>query len=502
MHISNPFITTKIVKYTLVLAILFSVIGCDKIKRVSVTSEEEQANGNSLGSKITSNGRRVLFFSNATNLLPETHDQYNAPVGSVGYQVYVRDRSRGITKLISIDKRNRLMGTGGQVGADISDDGQWVVWISHAKLSDSTVEYPNVPGTLHLYLKNTETNKIWLISRRSISSIGLLGAIHPPNLIAGNKDSFGPIISQDGRHILFSSRATNLVPVDTNGVSDLFHYDHQTRRLVRMTPPNEQPNGHTYASSINSTGERFTFTSEADNWMTGDTNKSPDSFTMFINGSHIKRVGNKGWDNTGEWPNKGSDGSHMNAFYGQVVVLSSNSTNLIEGVDVDDGKSHIFTTLHDRALLALVSINSDGVVSDGNSYSAKTFGGYVVFESDATNLSEKDKNEYRDIYLHNRRTRETKLISGIITAGNGDSSRADMNSTGSKISFDSTATNLIENDTNDKNDVFIWIRGYWPDDALWWWPWPSLNNKGDAIKGIKGTEGLKIKQKSLTPNDH
>ena len=44
----------------------------------------------------------------------------------------------------------------------------------------------------------------------------------------GNNISFYPSLSGDGRYVAFNSRATNLVPGDTNGYEDVFVHDRET----------------------------------------------------------------------------------------------------------------------------------------------------------------------------------------------------------------------------------------------------------------------------------
>lgn len=43
-----------------------------------------------------------------------------------------------------------------------------------------------------------------------------------------NDTSSNPKLSADGRYVVFESRASNLVPIDTNNASDIFRYDRQT----------------------------------------------------------------------------------------------------------------------------------------------------------------------------------------------------------------------------------------------------------------------------------
>jgi hypothetical protein len=43
-----------------------------------------------------------------------------------------------------------------------------------------------------------------------------------PGGVQANGESFGPALSADGRFVAFISWASNLVPGDTNGVTDIF----------------------------------------------------------------------------------------------------------------------------------------------------------------------------------------------------------------------------------------------------------------------------------------
>ena len=62
-----------------------------------------------------------------------------------------------------------------------------------------------------MYDRETDT-----IERVSVSQNGDLA----------NNWSYYPALNDDGRFVTFRSVATNLVPEDTNGADDIFHYDH------------------------------------------------------------------------------------------------------------------------------------------------------------------------------------------------------------------------------------------------------------------------------------
>jgi Tol biopolymer transport system component len=74
-------------------------------------------------------------------------------------------------------------------------------------------------------------------------------------------------LSADGRFVVFSSKATNLVRHDTNHVSDVFVRDLKTCKTQRVSVSSagRQANGGSYSASISSTGRYVTFLSYATN---------------------------------------------------------------------------------------------------------------------------------------------------------------------------------------------------------------------------------------------
>ena len=62
-------------------------------------------------------------------------------------------------------------------------------------------------------------------SRASVDSAGL----------QGDQDSYDPVLSADGRLVLFQSFASNLVDDDTNGFLDVFVHDLDTGVTSRVS---------------------------------------------------------------------------------------------------------------------------------------------------------------------------------------------------------------------------------------------------------------------------
>ena len=72
----------------------------------------------------------------------------------------------------------------------------------------------------------------------------------------------------------FGSYASNLVPGDTNGTSDIFVYDRQTDTIERVSlaADGTQGNDSSGSPSISADGRYVAFSSDASNLVPGDTN--------------------------------------------------------------------------------------------------------------------------------------------------------------------------------------------------------------------------------------
>lgn len=111
-----------------------------------------------------------------------------------------------------------------------------------------------------------------------------------------------------------------------------------------------------------------------------------------------------------------------------------------------------------------VSISSDGTEGDADTAScgvvASADGRYIAFISEAGNLVNGDTNGTWDVFVYDRETSSTKRVSvaSDSTQGNGTSGYwcgIDISVDGRYIAFVSAADNLVSNDTNSANDVFV-----------------------------------------------
>jgi len=89
-----------------------------------------------------------------------------------------------------------------------------------------------------------------------------------------------PAISADGRYVAFGSWADDLVPGDTKGVADVFVRDRlaQTTERVSVDSTGLEANGASGEADLSGDGRFVVFTSEASNLVEGDENSFSDVF--------------------------------------------------------------------------------------------------------------------------------------------------------------------------------------------------------------------------------
>ncbi len=140
---------------------------------------------------------------------------------------------------------------------------------------------------------------------------------------------------------------------------------------------------------------------------------------------------------------------------GRFVAFMSNATNLVPGDT--NAKSDIF--VHDRQTdtTELVSVASNGAQGNGSSFesSISADGRLVAFDSQASNLVAGDTNAQIDVFVHDRTTGSTERVSVSSDGAQGNGSEPSISTDGRFVAFGSAATNLVAEDTNAKSDVFV-----------------------------------------------
>jgi Tol biopolymer transport system component len=222
--------------------------------RVSVSTAGAQSNHYSREAAISGNGRFVTFVS-AASTLDATDDN--------GFDdVFLRDRVAGTTTRIS------QPAGGGEpnntsYNPALSPNGRYIAFDSYA--SNLTPGDTNDDADVFVYDRTAGTTE-----RVSVSSAG----------DQGNYASYESSISADGRFVSFNSGASNLVPSDNNGRTDVFIRDRKARTtaLVSVATDGTQGNGLSRSGVVSGNGKQVLFHSVATNLISGDTNNAADLF--------------------------------------------------------------------------------------------------------------------------------------------------------------------------------------------------------------------------------
>jgi len=223
-------------------------------ERVSVSTGGSEGDGESIVPSISSDGRYLAFESAAANLVAGDSNAVN--------DIFLRDRQLATTARLSLT-------TGGVQGNDasahpaVSEDGRFVAF--HSLATNLVAGDTNAVRDVFLHDRTLVTTE-----RVSLDSAA----------VQGNGSSARASVSADGRFLAFTSAATNLVADDTNGGTDIFVRDRQTATTERASVQS----GGAQAGSLNEdawitpNGRYVVFTSLATDLVPDDTNGSFDVF--------------------------------------------------------------------------------------------------------------------------------------------------------------------------------------------------------------------------------
>jgi extracellular elastinolytic metalloproteinase len=406
--------------------------------RVSVDVAGQQSNADSESESISGDGRLVAFASRASDLVVGDTNQ--------SVDVFVRDREAGTTERISVDSHGAQAASGGASPA-ISADGRFVAFSS-----DSPDLVPaDTNGIADVFVRDREAGTTERVS------VGIAGK-------QGNRASRLPAISADGRFVAFESAASNLVPGDDNGVVDVFVRDREagTTERVSIDSSGQEGNGRSDSAAISGNGEVVAFQSAASNLVAGDADGTQDIFVRDREAGTTEAVSDDASGNPAGGvlaPALGADGRFV-AFTSSFSGFVPNDTNGALDVFVRDratGKIERASVSSSGEQAGTAGARLPGISADGRR---------VTFRSGAANLVPGDTNAAEDVFLHDRFTGQTERASLDSAGGqaNGrslqDSLRGPATSAdGRYVAFDSSATNLVPNDTNGSTDIFVRDRG-------------------------------------------
>lgn len=236
----------------------------DTLTLVSLSNGGSQGDGPSSLHTLSSDGRYLAFESLATNLVGFD--------GNGVRDVFLRDRDpdqNGIfdeagaaTSLISVTTLG-AQANAASSAPSISGDGSVIAFQSTA----SNLANGTSGGNSQIYVRLRNSSRTELVSR------GFAGG-------AGDSGSTFAAVSANGGVVAFESRATNLVPGDTNGWDDVFRVDLIGATMVRasVSVPGSQSALYSQRPALNDDGSEIAFQSPADDLVAHDNNGSFDVF--------------------------------------------------------------------------------------------------------------------------------------------------------------------------------------------------------------------------------
>jgi Tol biopolymer transport system component len=397
----------------------------------STGSPTTRSNDRSDEAVISADGRWVAFSSRATDLIPGfIPDQLSSN------EIYLWDRLTGTTTLVSFragsptqggclsycsdlstsaDGRfiayskvfsivvfDRTAGTSQTLDGDraprLSADGRYLAYIGHGQVTGQTG-----PAGENVFLFDRLAATATLVSHSSGS------ALQGGNAASG--DSW-PALSADGRYVTYDSRATDLVPgqTDTNSGDDIFLYDRATgsNTLISHTAasPSTAGNGRSvFTSWISADGRWIAFSSLATDLAAGatDANGRIDAFLFDrVTGSTAllsHKAGHPLETATGD-----STAVALSAD-GSTVALSSNAPDLLAGVTDLNGTDDLVLIHHPTGAVELASrsLTDPATAGNGRTYrfeSLSAEGRVAAFPSYASDLAAGDRNLALDLFAY------------------------------------------------------------------------------------------------------
>ena len=429
---------------------------------IAVLSRRDPANpaavtphGPSTLGAISADGQTILFVSEATSLVPGQIDspyQFD-PFGFVRGtpDAFLVDRAAGRTILLSRSPSSPLETTGILNQPVLSADGRFAAFTATV----SPVP-PFTSGTaLQLYDKVTDTA---ILVNHKPGAPAELAPGYPAELAIS---ADGRYLAYS------CNSCSTLVPGQQSGNPgtqiDLFLYDRVTRinTLVSHTSFSPVTGGNrvSWSPVISADGRFVAFQSEATNLVAGQSDfpSSQDIFVFDRTTGGIALVSRSASSAamTGNQPSR----SPVISADGRFIAFLSHATDIVPGQA--DTNSTVDVFLWDRitGTTELVSHLSSSPTTAGNVGSNLTFlastgsfsadGRFLVYESHAIDLVSGgvDTNDSPDVFLYDLATKSNTLVSHALgapgTAGNKGSTKARISADGRRIGFVSPATDLV-----------------------------------------------------------
>lgn len=259
---------------------------------------------------LSANGRFVAFLSSATNLVTN--------VFSGAMHLFVGDLGAGVTTLVDADTNGLVAPRGSAIRPSLSADGGSIAFDE----ADGNLVSDDRNRDADVFVHDLASGGTEMISGHDRA----LGTVTPNGL-----SLVGPgALSADGHYLAFSSDADNLEAGDTNACRDVFIRDliFESNVLVSAGMNGGCADGPSMEASLSADGRYVVFTSAADNLVPTDTNKNPDVFVRDLQSGTTTLVSIR---TDGGQANGGSSAPVISA-NGRWILFRSRATNLGTGL--------------------------------------------------------------------------------------------------------------------------------------------------------------------------
>ena len=375
---------------------------------------------------------------------------------------------------------NHSISDKGVFAPSLSADGKFVSLYSYASLTERVnSSYKNV------FTADRENSSIEISSIPDNSY---------PSYHQANGDSYQPKISNDGDLVAFSSRASNIVENDTNKQLDVFLHRRSTGENYRISESYYGEGGDkaSYYPDISADGRYVVFASRADNLYSSDNNGDRDLYIYNVNNRNLTWVdlSQSGIDGLRipNAPSISGDGTYISftgkTSQGYAAYLWNKNTWKAKKISPDynpdgtistspgktevsdngnyvtyalDGNIYKYNIQTEENELISVGINLETANGSSSIPSISADGKYIVYKSFANNLIEDDTNGFADIFVYDSASKTTRRVNkgvGGVQTKNHCSSPT-ISADGNTIAYVTKAHNLVFDDTNEVDDIFF-----------------------------------------------
>ncbi len=414
---------------------------------------------------VSSNGQFVAFYSDADNLVPGDTNGCR--------DVLVRDLLAGTNYLVSVNTNGT---SGDYISTDpaISGDGRYIAFTSSA---DDLVA-GDANRAQDVFVRDLQAGTTTLVS---VSTNGVN---------SGNNDSYTPVISANGRYVMFRSKASNLAAGSFgNSLENLFFRDLQTGTTYPLTSSGVLSAAMTrdgqyvalLGGAVGIGGTQFYVWSSAANSLVF-TNQKPfslltgagvNSCTISDNGQKIACAASTFVLNTG---NYGLIEEDLLANTATGVLSSSVFPSFFSHANLRfsaDGRFlacaatlqnspvqnvYLYDSLAGTNLLVSQNFSGTGAANtNSDSPAISPDGRFIAYRSSASNIVPFDFNNDADVFLYDSSNNATILIS-VNAAGNASSADRSLkpafSADGRTLFFQSWSSDISAGDFNSGSDLF------------------------------------------------